>query len=367
MTLADNNQFWRNKKVFLTGHTGFKGSWLSIWLHYLGAEVKGYALAPNTSPAMFTHLALEQYVDSEIGNICDFDQLKQSMCEFEPDVLIHMAAQPLVRASYKDPVTTYATNVMGLVNVLEAARSCEQLKAIVNVTSDKCYENQEWSWGYREVDPMGGFDPYSSSKGCAELVTQAYRRSFYHPNQPIALASARAGNVIGGGDWAEDRLIPDILRALSQQKTVSIRQPKAIRPWQHVLEPLSGYLILAQRLYESGHDFAQGWNFGPYDQDVKTVAWIANFMTNRWGQNASWEIEGESQLHEAHRLKLDITKASERLDWEPCWSIEQALQAVCEWHQAWIEKEDMLALTIKQIEAYEAVRSTKQEERIYEY
>ena len=301
--------FWKCKKVFLTGHTGFKGSWLSLWLQSMGADVMGYALAPPTTPALFDEAAVGEGMQSQIGDIRDLQAITQSMVSFGPDILIHMAAQPLVRLSYKQPVETYATNVMGTVHVLEAARQCPGLRAIVNVTTDKCYENREWEWGYREDEPMGGHDPYSNSKGCMELVTSAYRNSFFGKDQPVALASARAGNVIGGGDWAEDRLIPDILTAFEKQQPVVIRNPQATRPWQHVLEPLSGYLVLAESLWERGQDVAQGWNFGPKDEDARPVDWILDHMVNTWGEGASWALDQNPQPHEARYLKLDVSKA----------------------------------------------------------
>jgi CDP-glucose 4,6-dehydratase len=262
--------FWKGKRVFLTGHTGFKGSWLSLWLASLGVTVRGYALNPLTSPSLFNEARINEVIESKIGNILDQKMLHKSMVEFNPDILIHMAAQPLVRYSYEEPIETYEVNVIGTAKVLEVARSCVNLKAIINITTDKCYENDECSRAYTESDPMGGYDPYSSSKGCAELVTSAYRRSFLK-NQGIGIASVRAGNVIGGGDWADDRLIPDILRSFEKNEPVIIRNPKATRPWQHVLEPLSGYLVLAQKLYKDQDKYAQGWNFGPYEQDVKPV------------------------------------------------------------------------------------------------
>ena len=270
-----NPSFWRSKKVFFSGHTGFKGSWLCLWLQQLGAEVTGYALAPPTSPSLFEVAHVAQGMKSLCGDIRDGAALAKAMREAVPDIVIHMAAQPLVRRSYLDPVETYSANVMGTVHLLEAVRQTQSVRAVVNVTSDKCYENKEWVWGYRESDPMGGFDPYSNSKGCAELVTAAYRNSFFNPakysEHHVALASVRAGNVIGGGDWAEDRLIPDILAAFEKSQPVVIRNPHAIRPWQHVLEPLAGYLQLAQKLYEDGATYAEGWNFGPNDEDAQPV------------------------------------------------------------------------------------------------
>jgi CDP-glucose 4,6-dehydratase len=343
-------KFWQGKKVFLTGQTGFKGSWLSLWLADMGAIVKGYALNPPTTPSLFIEANVAMNIESEIGDIRDFDQLKKSMTAFSPDILIHMAAQPLVRLSYKEPLETYDTNVMGTAKVLEAARSCPHLKAIVSVTTDKCYENKEWVWGYRENEPMGGFDPYSSSKGCAELVTSAYRRSFMQ-DQGIGLASARAGNVIGGGDWADDRLIPDILRAFEKEQSVIIRNPASTRPWQHVLEPLSGYLVLAQNLYQNPTEFAEGWNFGPFDEDAKPVDWILNHMVQNW-QGSKWDLDKNAHPHEAGYLKLDISKAKSRLNWHPTWRLEQTLAKIIDWHKAWLNEADMQELCLKEINEY---------------
>ena len=334
-----NSSFWNGKKVFLTGHTGFKGSWLSLWLQSMGAIVKGYALNPPTQPSLFIEANVGNCMESVIGDIRDLIVLKETMVSFNPDILIHMAAQPLVRLSYLEPVETYTTNVIGTVNVLESARSCVNLKAIVSVTTDKCYENKEWEWGYREDEPMGGFDPYSSSKGCAELVTSAYRRSFMQ-DKGIGLASARAGNVIGGGDWADDRLIPDILRAFECKKPVVIRNPKSTRPWQHVLEPLSGYLVLAQMLYEEPSSYAEGWNFGPFEGDAKPVDWILNKMTALW-PHSSWQLDNEAHPHEAGYLKLDVSKAKKFLGWGPTWRLEQTLTRIIQWHQAWLNLQDM--------------------------
>ena len=343
--------FWHGKRVFLTGHTGFKGSWLSIWLHSLGAVVKGYALSPATKPCLFEEASVGNLIASEIGDIRNLDQLTSSMKDFNPDVLIHMAAQPLVRLSYKEPIETYDTNVMGTVKVLEAARSCSNLRAIVCVTTDKCYENREWVWGYREDEPMGGYDPYSSSKGCAELVVAAYRRSFMQ-EKCVGLATARAGNVIGGGDWSDDRLIPDILRAFEQGKPVVVRNPKATRPWQHVLEPLSGYLVLAEKLYESPAKYAEGWNFGPQDIDAKPVDWILDQMVEKWGGDASWKLDDGSHPHEAGYLKLDISKARSKLGWQPTWHLDQTLDKIVAWHQAWLSKKNMQNECFREIESH---------------
>ena len=349
--MVDQN-FWQGKRVFLTGHTGFKGSWLSLWLHSLGAIVKGYALNPPTSPSLFIEARVDSIIDSQIGDIRDQDTLYESMTTFNPDILIHMAAQPLVRYSYKAPIETYEVNVIGTAKVLEVARSCVHLKAIVNITTDKCYENDGRSEGYKEDDKMGGYDPYSSSKGCAEIVASAYRRSFLQ-DQGIGLSSVRAGNVIGGGDWANDRLIPDILRSFEKNEPVIIRNPKATRPWQHVLEPLSGYLVLAQKMYRDQNKYAEGWNFGPNEQDVKSVDWILNKMIAKW-PNSSWELDSSSNPHEANFLQLDISKAESKLGWKPIWELSHTLEKIIDWHQAWINKEDMQTVCLSEIKAYMA-------------
>ena len=347
-----NPGFWRGKRVFLTGHSGFKGGWLSLWLQTMGAEVHGYALNPPTEPNFFTAAKVGAgMMSSEIADIRNADMLRHAMQAARPEIVFHLAAQPLVRYSYAQPAETYAVNVMGTVHLLEAVRATSGVKAVVNITTDKCYENREWVWGYRENEPMGGFDPYSSSKGCAELVTAAYRRSFLEP-AGVALASARAGNVIGGGDWADDRLIPDIMRAITQGKPVNIRNPHAIRPWQHVLEPLSGYLLLAQKLYEDGAVYAEGWNFGPNDADAKPVQWIVEGLTRAWGEGASWVLDRGDHQHEAHYLKLDCSKAKARLDWHPRWHLEGALGAVIDWHRAYQACKDMRAFSLDQIRHY---------------
>ncbi len=355
-----NPAFWQGKHVLLTGHTGFKGSWLSLWLQSMDANVIGYALAPPTNPSLFEVAKVEQGMTSVIGDIRDSTHLQSVFSEYKPEIVIHMAAQALVRYSYIEPVETYSTNVMGAVNLLEAVRCSDSVKAVVNVTSDKCYENREWAWGYRENEAMGGFDPYSNSKGCAELVTAAYRNSYFHPEKyqthGVAIASGRAGNVIGGGDWAEDRLIPDMILAITQGQPVGIRNPHSIRPWQHVLEPLSGYLLLAQKLYEDGVDFAEGWNFGPNDDDAKPVQWILNELTNVWGDGASWKLDGGDHPHEAHYLKLDCSKAKSRLQWQPRWSLSETIGQICTWHKAHLAGEDMQAVCLQQIKQYEAAQ-----------
>jgi CDP-glucose 4,6-dehydratase len=346
--------FWKDKKVFLTGHTGFKGSWLSLWLASMGAEVTGYALAPNTTPNLFDVLAIDFLIEkSHIADIRDLASLQKAMSEANPDVVIHMAAQPLVRYSYVNPVETYATNVMGTVHVLESTRAIDSVRATVVVTTDKCYENKEWVWGYRENEPMGGYDPYSNSKGCAELVTSAYRQSYFSaPNSINKLASARAGNVIGGGDWSEDRLIPDAIRAFEANKPLMIRNPLATRPWQHVLEPLSGYLILAQALYEQGLAFASGWNFGPRDEDNRNVQEVVELVISNWGNTARWKKEGSEQPHEANLLKLDCSKARTQLRWIPKWNLETATQKIVEWQKAFQSKENMQEISLAQINYY---------------
>ncbi len=344
--------FWQGKRVLLTGHTGFKGSWLSLWLQSLGTVVRGISLEPPTSPALFDVAQVAQGMDHQIADIRDFEAIKALFDGFKPEIVIHMAAQPLVRLSYQQPIETYATNVMGTVHVLEAARQAGSVRAIVSITTDKCYENQEWVWGYREHEPMGGHDPYSNSKGCAELVSSAYRKSFLRA-EGIAMATARAGNVIGGGDWALDRLVPDIMKALEKKQAVEIRNPHAIRPWQHVLEPLSGYLLLAERLFEHGQQDAEGWNFGPKDEDAKPVQWIVEQLCNSWGEGASWALQSGEHPHEANFLKLDISKARQRLQWTPRWPLQTALSNIIKWHKAWIAGQDMRSICLQQIENYQ--------------
>lgn len=350
-----NNTF-KNSKVLVTGHTGFKGSWLCLLLHQLEADVYGYALAPPTNPSLYKEAKIEELVTSKIADIRDLESLQTFMNEVQPEIIIHMAAQPLVRDSYKIPVETYAINVMGTVHLLEACRNTPSVKAVVNVTTDKCYENQEWHWGYRENEPMGGYDPYSNSKGCSELVTSAYRNSFFNPKDyeehEVAVASARAGNVIGGGDWANDRLIPDFIRAISKGEKLLIRSPYAIRPWQHVLEPLTGYLTLAAKLYIEGAAFASAWNFGPNDSDAQNVEWITKTICELWGEGASYEVDTNPQPHEANYLKLDCSKAKVELDWIQKWNIHQALESIVKWNKAWLSGENMRDVTIQHIKQY---------------
>jgi CDP-glucose 4,6-dehydratase len=347
--------FWHDKKVFLTGHTGFKGGWLSLWLASMGAIVTGYSLSPNTEPNLFDALDIDSLVEkSHIGDIRDLVTLQIAMTEARPDIVIHMAAQPLVRYSYANPVETYATNVMGTVHVLESVRRTPSVRATVVVTTDKCYENKEWVWGYRENEPMGGYDPYSNSKGCAELVTSAYRQSYFSsPSSNNKLASARAGNVIGGGDWSNDRLVPDAIKAFEANEPLMIRNPMATRPWQHVLEPISGYLILAQALYsESGDQFSSGWNFGPRDVDNRSVQEVVELLISEWGQSVRWAKEGGIQAHEAHLLKLDCSKAHQQLGWMPRWNLEAAIKQIVQWQKAYQAKENMQEVTLAQINLY---------------
>ena len=355
-----NATFWQGKRVLLTGHTGFKGGWLSLWLQSKGAEVIGYALAPPTERNLFEVAGVGAGMTSVIGDIRDLDTLRAVFQRHRPEVVIHMAAQPLVRYSYAEPHETYSTNVMGTVNLLEAVRGAGSVRSVVNVTSDKCYENREWAWGYRENEAMGGFDPYSSSKGCAELVTAAYRSSFFNParhsEHGVALGSGRAGNVIGGGDWAADRLIPDILRAIEAGQAVDIRNPGAIRPWQHVLEPLSGYLLLAEKLFADGPIHSEAWNFGPADEDAKPVQWIVERLAALWGDGARWQLDDQPHPHEAHYLKLDCSKAKSRLNWQSKWSLSDTLASIVQWHKAWLAGADMRALTLDQITQYETTQ-----------
>lgn len=349
--------FFNGKKVFVTGHTGFKGAWLCIWLHSLGADVTGYALRPPTEPSLFELCGIDTLINSVSGDIRDFDTLKRTVSAVRPQVVIHMAAQSLVRESYKNPIETYQTNVIGTVNLLEAVRNCADVRAVINVTSDKCYENREHYWGYREIEPMGGYDPYSNSKACSELITASYRSSFFNPadygRHGVATASARAGNVIGGGDWAVDRLIPDCVRGLLRGENIAIRNPSAIRPWQHVLEPLGAYLLLARKLCENGPVFAGGWNFGPDDNDVREVEWIVKRLCASWGDGASYSVEKKADMaHEAQCLKLDCSKAKRELSWRPRWGLGRALDSIIEWTRAYRDGEDLRKLCLKQVNEY---------------
>jgi CDP-glucose 4,6-dehydratase len=352
-----NRSFWKGKRVFLTGHTGFKGAWLSLWLQESGANLTGYSLAPSTTPSLFEAGDVANGMTSTIGDIRDPESLLKGLRQASPEIVFHLAAQPLVRQSYANPVETYATNVMGLVHLLEGVKATSSVRVLVNVTSDKCYENHEWPWGYRETDRVGGHDPYSSSKACAELITTSYRAAFFnpgeHPRHGVAIATARAGNVIGGGDWAEDRLVPDILRAIDDSRSVEIRNPDSIRPWQHVLEPLAGYLMLAEKLHCEGPEFGGAWNFGPNEGDCKTVRWVTERLMACWGRSPVWQKQELEPLHEATFLKLDCSKARSRLDWQPRWDLRKALDQVVSWHQQWRQGRNMRSVSIEQIHEYE--------------
>ena len=350
------DSFFRGKNVFVTGHTGFKGSWLCMWLSALGANVTGYALDPPTIPSLFDLCGVGSLINSVIADVRDARKLTDAMRATNPDLVFHMAAQPLVRDSYRNLVDTYSTNVMGTVHLLEAVRACESVKSVVIVTSDKCYENREWLWGYREDDPLGGYDPYSSSKACSELVTAAYRRSFFDPKgssmHGATVASARAGNVIGGGDWAADRLVPDCIRSLLKGEKILIRNPDAVRPWQHVIEPLFGYLMLAERLYKDGPRFTGAWNFGPRDEDARSVEWVVKRICAEWGEGAGYTIDSGGHPHEAHYLKLDCSKTRAALGWLPRWNLEKAIQSVAEWTLLYRDGGDLRAACMRQIEEY---------------
>lgn len=348
--------FWHGKRVFMTGHTGFKGSWLSLWLQLMGAEVVGFSLEAPTQPSLFEVAEVANGMTSIIGDVRNLSHLQQAMADAEPDIALHLAAQPLVRYSYEHPVETYATNVMGTVNFLESVRTTPSVRVAVVITSDKCYENREWVWGYRENEAMGGHDPYSNSKGCAELVTAAYRSSFFSPEtyeqHRVAVASVRAGNVIGGGDWALDRLIPDMIKAFHQGQTALIRNPHAIRPWQHVLEPLSGYLLLAQKLWQNGPEFVGGWNFGPRDEDARPVSWIVEYLTQLWGSGATWQLNKGSHPHEATYLKLDCSKAKTQIGWEPCLTLDETLAWIVEFYRGYYDGQSARKIATAQIRRY---------------
>ena len=351
------NNIYRGKRVFLTGHTGFKGSWLALWLTQLGAKVCGYSLEPNTKPSMFKELLIENRIEkSIIGNILDIGKLEQSMKEFQPDIVFHLAAQPLVRLSYSEPILTYQTNVIGSLNVLEAARHTPSVKAFVNITTDKCYENKEVNRGYKEDEPMGGYDMYSSSKGCVEIMSSSFRRSFLQNEGTYAMATARAGNVIGGGDWAEDRLIPDCVRYINTDEKIEIRNPIAVRPWQHVLEPLSGYLLLGQKLLEEGKKYAEGFNFGPNEDSVLRVADVAKKVCEYYGKGEV-VVQKRDNLHEANLLMLNIEKAEQVLGWTPTFTADEAIKHTVEWYKHFYNQDiDMYDFTMKQIEEYTTKR-----------
>ncbi len=354
-----NASSWKNRSVFLTGHTGFKGGWLALWLGQMGSLVRGYSLDPSTTPNLFHQLRLGEFCEDIRGDLADKAKLTRAMQEFSPEIVFHLAAQPLVRRSYLDPIGTYVTNVIGTAHVLEAVRFTPSVRAVVVVTTDKCYENREWVWGYREQDPLGGYDPYSSSKACVEILTACYRQSFLSSNgegkRRVAVATARAGNVVGGGDWSEDRLIPDLIRGFLAADPVRIRYPNAIRPWQHVLDPLSGYLAIGQRLLDGELNFATAWNFGPSDEETWTVAQVADLMASRWGSGASWITDGTPAEHEARYLKLDASKARFELGWSPRLKLETTLTWVVDWFRKSRDATDMREFTLDQIRSYEKI------------
>lgn len=358
-----NREFWAGKKVLVTGHTGFKGGWLTLWLQELGASVVGYALPPLTDPSLCVAADVADGMQSIEGDVRDLDRVAAEMKRHAPDIVIHMAAQALVHTAYADPVRTYTTNFIGTLNVLEAVRQSDSVRVVVSITSDKCYENREWVWGYREIDRMGGHDPYSSSKGCAELLISAYRDSYFDPanyaKHGVALASTRAGNVIGGGDWSPDRLVPDIMKAIMDGRPVMIRRPKAIRPWQFVLEPLRGYLELAERLWHDGPAFSEGWNFGPDIEQIKPVDWIVEYLTRVWGEGAAWELDSAVYPHEDHFLKLDCAKAKALLDWQPSMTLPMILDWIVEWYQGYQRQGDMRDVTLQQIRRYEELQQDR--------
>ena len=364
-----DKDFWKGKNVFVTGHTGFKGGWLSLWLSELGANVSGFSLSPHTNPNLFTIAKIFDRTKNFFGDITDYHRIKETLLKKKPEIVFHLAAQALVRYSYLHPIETYQTNVIGTANILEAIRYCPSVQAAVIVTSDKCYENKEWDWGYREFEPMGGFDPYSSSKGAAELIIAGYRRSFFQSNSSginthASIASARAGNVIGGGDWSEDRLIPDFFRAVKSGEEMLVRFPNAIRPWQHVLEPLRGYLLLAQDLFNQKQWAIDAWNFGPKEDDARSVRWILDKLCSRNEWKVSLKNLDIIDLpHEAHYLKLDISKTRNRLGWEPVLQLEKALDWVSDWYQLWISGKDPQKITIQQIYDYTDIMKSYHRER----
>ncbi|MDP4099364.1 CDP-glucose 4,6-dehydratase [Paenibacillus sp. P96] len=360
--MAVSSSFWNGKKVLITGHTGFKGSWLTLWLHHMGAEVTGYALEPKGEPNLFTEAGVGDICLSVTGDVRNRGHLLETMLTAEPDIVIHMAAQPLVQYSYEYPVETFEVNVMGTVNVLEAVRQASELngklRAVLNVTTDKCYENQEWVWGYREHDRLGGYDPYSNSKACSEMVTAAYRSSYFNPDTYPAplpvVATARAGNVIGGGDWSDNRIVPDCVRALTGDDPLMLRNPAAIRPWQHVLEPLSGYLQLVQSMVTHGNTYGGAWNFGPNEDNERNVEWLVREMGRLWGKDNFYQVDTEAAPHEALNLKLDSAKAKRHLGWSPRWDTLTGLKYTVEWYQAYQRHENMRQACVDQIEAYMA-------------
>lgn len=360
-----NSEFWKNKKVLLTGHTGFKGSWLALWLHKMGAQVTGLALAPDTNPNLYSILGIDKKTKSHIGDIRDLETVKNVFNQSQPEIVFHLAAQPLVRYSYKNPLETYQTNVMGTAHILEAVRSTPSVRSVLIITTDKVYENKEWVYGYRENEPLGGYDPYSSSKACAEILTASYRNSFFPKEKwsehKVAIATARAGNVFGGGDWSADRLLPDIINAFQTNQKVKIRNPISTRPWQHVLEPLSGYLTLAQNLHEKNIQFAESFNFGPTDYDCVPVKELVSVAAKIWGEGAGFEIDSGNHPHEAGLLKLDSSKAYFRMGWKPTWNLKISIEHTLNWYKHYHNKtQELEKFSLLQIEKFHADFSLKQ-------
>lgn len=354
-----NQTFWKDKKVLLTGHTGFKGSWLSLWLQKLGSDVIGFSRDIPTKPSLFELCNVADDMISIMGDICNIEHLRTVMTEHKPEIVIHMAAQSLVGRSYDNPLETFSTNVLGTVNVFEVIRKIRNVRVVINVTSDKCYENRESISGYKETDPMGGYDPYSCSKGCAELVTSSFRNSFFNPKEydkhGIALASVRAGNIIGGGDWSPNRLVPDIMKGLIENQTVTIRNPSSVRPWQFVLEPLRGYLMLAEKLWHEGPRYVEGWNFGPDDQDVKPVFWLIEKISQKWGKKVNWNLNNTHNYHETNYLRLDCSKAKMKLGWSPKLNMEKTIEFVVEWYKQFEKNQDVKGITEEQISKYNSL------------
>ena len=342
--------FWKGKRVFLTGHTGFKGGWLALWLQLLGAEVTGYSLVPATTNNLFTIAEVGRRMRSIIGDVRDLPSLKAAMQESQPEIVLHLAAQAIVSEGYRDPIGTFQTNVLGTTNLLEAARSTSSIKTVLVITSDKCYENREWPWPYRENEPLGGHDPYSSSKACAELIVSSYRKSFL-AEAGIAVATARAGNVLGGGDWSPNRLVPDLLAAFSAGNAATLRNPQSVRPWQHVLEPLAGYLLLAERIHEAP-DYAAPWNFGPDDNGCVPVEQLTHQIASHWGSGACWKVVETRLPHEASILRLDSSLARQRLGWSPRFTLDAALAQTVAWHKAWLSGGSMRDYSLRQIDEY---------------
>lgn len=363
-TVKPSPDLWSGKRVFVTGHTGFKGGWLCLWLVRLGAKVCGYSLDPATTPNLFEAAELVRDLDDRRGDIRDASRLEAALSEFQPEVVFHLAAQPLVRLSYADPLLTFDTNVMGTARLLDAVRRTSSVRAVLVVTTDKCYENREWVWPYRECDGLGGHDPYSASKACAEIATAAFRQSYFpqerYAEHGVAVATARAGNVIGGGDWSPDRLVPDLLRGFLAGTPVPIRRPNAVRPWQHVLEPLHGYLLLAEHLLSpDAMRYAQPYNFGPAELDSRSVAFIADTLCREWGAGASWFADGQPGVHEAGQLKLDASRARVDLGWEPCLGLSRALKLTLDWHRAHAGKADIRTVSFGQIDLYTDASSSR--------